>query len=356
MFYNFNFPEKSIQNKEMNLSHFDFTNKVDKVTLIASINSHTANLLPVKNDPRYSELHFIEVCSTEYDYVYDICKQVFKKITYACVILFRYENKYKVAVCKIRENKIDNSKNKLEAIHVSSWIHPDLMSKDCSSFINNINEAFLCDNTKSIFNHIYASVHEYLQGGLTRAKVYRYIENNFSYAITDKRKKEILKYCTPYRCCRHSSNVRDKYKKKEKNPGGPLIHDFEDLYYCFMMDDETKKYEDIFSNIRKTENPNQITGFKSYKISDNELKRINRRTNKKKSRIFETPDNTIFEKNYEYELERKQNPKRINHSAEDELDSFYLEQFGYDYMDEDEILSEDLITYDVYGANDDEEW
>lgn len=101
-----------------------FKDNVKKVILKYCLKSDVLNIKSKKiNDMNYSEIEVFEIEIGNPISVYDIASVIGKTIPYPAVIFFIIDNKFKIGIYKIRENKLDIYKSVISDIVFTGWFN-----------------------------------------------------------------------------------------------------------------------------------------------------------------------------------------------------------------------------------------
>lgn len=251
-------PEKCLYDRVIQKEKFFDSNNEELSGYVGSVLWH-AVLRPentgadkvMTSELRYEEIQIFQIEILKPETLFDIAHVFYKKIKYPCVLIFRYNGeceKYTFSACKFTAGKIDHDENILKRIVMSHWIHPDALSDKGKEFIFALNRALaLKTNLYEIYTTIFNEISYFRISGTSRTHVYQLISDMGGYG-----KKEILKYCTPYKYY-HKTYVPlgENYVQKKRRNTFSYIFDYEDLWYCFMKDEhlryviEHRRYRDI---------------------------------------------------------------------------------------------------------------
>ncbi|NCA67368.1 MAG: DUF4391 family protein [Clostridia bacterium] len=217
----------------------EFSNIVECLSIIGSLKPSTCGIIPIVNDSlRYEEIQVILMRLNRTEDLYITIRPVFKKIKYLCILMLEYKGKFRIAVCDYMAGKIDYDENILESILITSWIYPDCLSKNAKECIDAISNALNNEkHIRSLYTQIWSAVGKFRASGIPRAKVHRLIEDMLG---SGSAKKNILRYCDPYKLYIPKSKYGNRFTI-QKSQEYCLIHDYEDIWYCFMKDEQLKK-------------------------------------------------------------------------------------------------------------------
>lgn len=216
---------------------------VDDILWIATIKPSILKVVPVTTDTlRYEEIQFIQMKINATDDLYTICKPLCKNIKYPLVLILEYADKFLLATCRFVPGKRDYDRNLLRNISFSHWIYSDCLSNGAKRLLENVNQAF---TTPADLNEIYTSISRAVQffplSGTSLAHVNRLI-----LALTEPSPQSgdgnLLQYCTPYK--RHAAKgqtLKSRYNATDRYANYTYVYDYEDLWYCFMKDDDIRK-------------------------------------------------------------------------------------------------------------------
>lgn len=217
-----------------------------QVTLLGTIKPDLANVTYAEDD----ELHVGEIMVIQVDVedilqdIYPFLLPIFKAIKYQCLVVLKYLEKFKLAVCKVRPGKVNPDLNIPNYIIASYWIHTDLMSAPVEKAISDIRTA-LNDSTdlKTIYERIHSAVVSIEQRGMSEAHAKKIVMGVMGRQYPKGIKfKEILKYCTPIQYHKPKPGPRRKHAPVERESNYILLHDYEDIWYCLQRSEQTQRY------------------------------------------------------------------------------------------------------------------
>ena len=216
---------------------------VQSILWYASLKPDFIKALAVKNEVnRYEEIQVISVVLTDMDSIYDITRRICKGIKYPCLLIFNYRDKYMCGVCHFNAGKISYSENILKNIRLSHWIHPDLLSVGAKKMIDTINRSLEAkSNLLEIYTDIVHAVENFALSGTTKAHVDMLLKDMLG-NVSAKKRDEIMKYCTPYQ--KHFAtdiSIAAKYDKNRRTANYVYSYDYEDIWYCLMQYEPTRK-------------------------------------------------------------------------------------------------------------------
>lgn len=223
---------------------------IDRITWCGVIKPEIMDVEATITDKlRYEEIQFLKVDINSRDNIYDVGKAVFSKIKYPCVVEFVCDDAIIIGCCKFEKGKIDQSENVNNRMLFSHVLREDLLSSQAEKMISAINSQVSKGKGSigELYNEICNAISYYQLSGTSRAHCDRLIEDMIG-KIGAKRKAEIKQYCVPYKYYTVIYGNRFSGKKASKCR---LIHDYEELWYCFMKDPkirlviEKRRYRDI---------------------------------------------------------------------------------------------------------------
>ncbi|MGN1216815.1 MAG: DUF4391 domain-containing protein [Phocaeicola sp.] len=198
---------------------------------------------------RYKEIQFIQVDITSREKIYDIGKAIFSKIKYPCVVEFVCDDTVIIGCCKFEKGKNNPADNVNKIMLFSHVLRKELLSPQAERMIEGINSQV--SKGKGTIGEIYTEicnlVDSYKLSGTSRAHCDRLIEDMIGKTGLRK-KEEIRQWCTPYE---YHPVVSGNVFSGKKSSKYTLVHDYEELWYCFMKNPqirqviETRKYRDI---------------------------------------------------------------------------------------------------------------
>lgn len=198
---------------------------------------------------RYEEIHLFEIVIQSRRYLYEIAKVFSSKIKYPCVVEYKIADATVIGICAFNAGKIDYSENVNKRIRFTHFLRPECLSSLARKQVAAINEALITNgDIADIYAVISNVVSNYSLGGTTRAHVDRLIVDMLGKATT-KQKEEIRQYCIPFEY--HAEKYKNSKYKGIKQSNYTLIHDYEEIWYCFMQNPKTRnvianrRYRDI---------------------------------------------------------------------------------------------------------------
>lgn len=216
------------------------------ITAIGMIKPELANVFFSANDKE----HIGEIAIIQLDFqqvpedLYTPLRKVFKAIKYKCLLVLKYQNKFKLSTCRFTPGKSDPNNNVLKHVKISSWIHLDCMSQQVSHSMERITTAI---NSEGDLDAIYAEIHDAVveinQRGTSYAHAKRIVQgltgNKYGHEYS-----KIFKYCTPIPYY-IPEGTGAKYHVKKGNDY-ILLHDYEEIWYCLNMYQKTKMIIDAW--------------------------------------------------------------------------------------------------------------
>lgn len=217
----------------------DISDQIESIVWEGNIKPAIAGIdATVIGNLRYEELQFLQVKLKGREDLYSIGKCIYSKIKYPCVIEFLLNDSVIIGVCKFTAGKIDISLNTEKRLFFSHILRKDLLSAKAQEMIDNINHAITsCSNIGDMYNSICSSVSNYQLSGTTKAHVYRLITDMLGKTLP-KERNSIMQYCEPYK---YYAPIFDNRYNKKKNSNYILVHDYEEIWFCFMKHPATKK-------------------------------------------------------------------------------------------------------------------
>ncbi len=216
---------------------------VETVIWYASLKPDSLGADAVKNETvRYEEIQIIIVKLTYTDCIYDVARVIYKSIKYPCLLVFRYQNKFSCSVCQFRAGTIDYNNNILHNILFSHWVYPDLLTPKAELMLEKINSALgEKSNLLSIYTGIVHAIENFKISGISKAHVDRLLRDMLGRTLP-KSLDKIMKYCTPYKIFFASEpSIAARYDKSKRRSDFRYSYDYEDIWYCFMQYEPTKK-------------------------------------------------------------------------------------------------------------------
>ena len=226
---------------------------VSEIRWIASIKPQLIDVQSVTSDSeRFEEIQILTLKIESADRLYDICRPILKAVKYPCLLLVQYRTKFTACVSTFAAGKGDFSSNIINAILFTHWIYPDALSTGAERFLGALNEALkMRTDLKSIHEAIRDAVQSFALHGTSRAHVQRLIKDLSGSKKIDSY-DSIMQYCTPYKYHHPKTNsVKSRYDRDDRYSNYTLVHDYEDVWYCFMRNDylrsviEHRRYRDI---------------------------------------------------------------------------------------------------------------
>lgn len=235
-------PDKCRMNNSIPLERFDIKDDaVNNANVIGIIKPELSKVYYSETDIN----HIGEIVIIQLDLngglidLYSILRGVFKNIKYKCIVILKFQDKFKISTCRFNPGKIDPSANILKNIIISCWIHPELMSQVTQNSVNSIREALNSNlDLDSIYANIHAAVVNINQRGTSEAHAKRIVQGVTGNKYNHEYKK-IFKYCTPIRYHKPKSS-RLRYSS-ERETNYILLHDYEEIWYCLNKYEKTRQ-------------------------------------------------------------------------------------------------------------------
>lgn len=183
----------------------------------------------------YSEIQVLHVPISAPEGLYDIARGIYKAVKYPTIILLEYAGKFIVSTCRVLPSQKNFDENVVKGIRMSHWIYPDLLSISAKKFLSRVNEAFSdVSDLQQTHRLILSALDNFYLQGTSRAHAHRLIVDMIG-KCSGKGKEEILQFCTPYRYYPTTGYGKGaRYDKTQRSSQYTLVHDYEDLWYCFM--------------------------------------------------------------------------------------------------------------------------
>ena len=190
----------------------------------------------ISDTQRYEEIQLLEVEIQDRQQLFDVGKVIFSSVKYPCIVEFSMDDVISIGCCTFSPGKKDYSENVNKSMVFSHFLHRDLISPQAKKMVDQINDALSEERVSigDIYSKVKGRILDYKLGGMSRDHVDRLIVDMLG-KTPSGRKAEIRKYCIPYEY--HQPIVGSgKYGNKRKFSNYTLVHDFEEVWYCFMKD------------------------------------------------------------------------------------------------------------------------
>ena len=231
----------SIVNRDIPLDKVFSSLEVEKygiksVRLLASINQTLTGIEPsTSEDLRYQEIHIVYVETSEWENIYECSKPVFKQIRYPVLLVYHYQNKFRLVSCNFKPGKLDYGENILKTIVFTSWIYPDEISDKAKQCFNGIIKAWNEENIADSYMRIMGAVSCFFPLCWTKNHTYNALG---LIGLKDKDFDEVLKYATVY--IKHGKPDYNKYSKV-KYQNIVYRYDTEDIWYGMLKYEKTRR-------------------------------------------------------------------------------------------------------------------
>lgn len=201
----------------------------------------------ITTDLRYENILIIVVDISDPNHIYDVAQRIYEQIPYADILAFHYSGnceKYLLSASRFYTGKREPDENIVKSIVMSHWIHPDCISQPARQFIDTVNKALLLQtDLHDIYAKIRNAIIQFHLKGTSRAHVFRLVDDMCGHGkcSTLRGRSTLLQYCTPYEY--HAPSYverRGNYTRIERASNYTLVHDYEDVWYCFMMNEDTR--------------------------------------------------------------------------------------------------------------------
>ena len=168
----------------------------------------------------------------------NVLKQIHSKVSYPCVIIIQYKNKYKISAWNFIDGTIAANHNILQSYYITSWIHEPIYSKQILENITAIQdllrngEGDIKELYDTICHHILVCCPKYL-GSYTHLQ-------RIVYDLTGNSNHPVLNEIDSIK--RHSaSNPKARYEKKEYSTTMyQYFYEYEEIWHAFMRDEQIK--------------------------------------------------------------------------------------------------------------------
>ena len=235
-----------------------FGDKAEEYSSVLSVNWQgslipgRANVTPVVTEnKRYEEIQLIQIRIVDRSSIFSIAKTAFRTIAYPCVVEFVNNDAVIIGVSNFECGAKDKDRNVNVRLVLSHWIRKDFMSVEAQSMIQKINEAIKEGGSIDVvLMNIRHAIINYKLSGTSKSHVERIIEYLVGSNSADIEKK-IANICVPYKY--YPPNFSKNRYKKKTGKGYRLIHDYEELWYCFMTCETTHRAieKQRYSNIEE---------------------------------------------------------------------------------------------------------
>lgn len=116
-----------------------FVDYISKIEMAYIINSKNLNIQTfINEDYRYESIVYLKVVMKKYDKMDKVSKVINNAIPNPLVILFEFDEKYKINTSIKRLSKSESNKIVIEEVRTSSWIDINNLSENDKEFINSI--------------------------------------------------------------------------------------------------------------------------------------------------------------------------------------------------------------------------
>ena len=134
----------------------NFSENVDKIYLIAEVNSNNCNYLPLINDElRYETIQFIYIHLLKNNNIEEIDNILHRLFPNPIVIIYEYNEEYSFSSSIKRINKVDISKAVINDIYNTSFNVQDIFYKSLSNIFKDRKIKNICELYRSIDDCIY---------------------------------------------------------------------------------------------------------------------------------------------------------------------------------------------------------
>lgn len=217
--------------------------EVESISWRGCIKPVISEVVPsVNGRKRYEELQLLKVVINSRDNLYSLAKALYRAIKYPCVVEYQMGDATCIGADKFNAGLIDQSKNIMSGLYFSHWIRQDYMSKDATRMIVRVNEALSAGGEiASIVQNVCNAIGDYRLSGTSRAHVDR-LRSELIGSKPSSFRKIVEKICVPVKYYPGSSfkSKKERYEKRS-GKGYRIIYDYEELWYCFMACEETRR-------------------------------------------------------------------------------------------------------------------
>ncbi|AEF84057.1 Sel1 domain protein [Treponema primitia ZAS-2] len=283
-----------------------FNALVKTIKTLAVLNSENTNIEALSTSEfDYSEIIILEIELNYYSEVNDFflfANLLGRHMPKLLVLLIKYENRYKIIVNKVRENKKNNLLTVVDDILITYWIYPDSPSEISKDIISKLNiNKYQAANLFELYKSLNNNLRQFKCRHMTL------YSNDFSYVLSNifKLNTEDCEYlieCIKTKCLHEvsrpplSKKYRDIYSSQNnRNTIARIFYDYEDVWYILNYHPELKNImrrmeinnmRDLldFSYERRRENQQQKTPWWSYSndsvnnIEEKEIREVSKNT------------------------------------------------------------------------------
>lgn len=193
----------------------------------------------VNDSKRYEEIQLLQVVLSNREQLYSVARCIHRSIKYPCVVEYMHGDATTIGTVSFDKGKRDNGQNVNIKFFFSHWIRKDFMSAEAEKMISSINAALnRSGEIADIVLEVGQVIANYRLGGTSKAHVARLVKDMVG-SKPSPIKKLIANTCVPIKYY-PTTFLSDKYSAKS-GMGYRLIHDYEELWYCFMTCEETRR-------------------------------------------------------------------------------------------------------------------
>ena len=209
---------------------------VRQIEWIASIKPGFSAVSAVKNENlRYEEIEIFYIILSDLDSLYDVCRPVFRKVKYPCLLTLEYKDVVILSACPFAPGKQDYDNNILQQMVFSHCLFQDEPSEPAVRFLERMNvalnkEASLADIYQMVVNEI----SNFPLGGIVTsnylAGILEYVDKNVSFDVQThlvyKQKHDRI------------GNQYERYHPKSRSKQGWNAYDSEEVWHRLMQNEK----------------------------------------------------------------------------------------------------------------------
>lgn len=228
--------EQGKRNTELNKNVFlnniehkskkDFFNRyVNKITWISSINEdRSKHIQYYVNTKGFKDIQIIQVDINMYGNLKELGIILTRTIISYCIILFKYENKYKIFMYDLKKQNKKDMKISHALYRLSYWIYPEELAI-YPNFVNCLNKTVPFDVLiESLYNYIFKNIFHIKKRRISHDQLIHILK----FYYIPKTIEMFTNFCT------------EEYSRT----GNVTYYDYGDIWYCF---NESKRGKDFLS-------------------------------------------------------------------------------------------------------------
>lgn len=210
----------------------------------------------------YEEIQIFQIVVKNADELYYVARAIYRSVLYPCLLIIQYKGKCLLSACAFEKGKRESDQNILHTPTFSHWLHEDYYSEEAKVFLKKVNSILNMEGSlKTLYQRIVGEIQMFPLGGIGSKQYLMSIIKWLRGSCSPKYLDTVLSICTPHKkYSPRNGSIAAKYEKSKDGRQYTYSYDAEDVWYCLMMNEatrkiiETRKYQNLEEIIYRMEN------------------------------------------------------------------------------------------------------